>query len=48
MARANTKPSAVTTILEFDHEAIRARESAVAQESDEAILGRLGERFEIQ
>jgi len=36
-----------TTILEFDLEAIRAREQAVAQETDEEITLRLKERFNI-
>jgi hypothetical protein len=36
-----------TTILEFDLEAIRAREQAVAQETDEEITQRLKERFNI-
>ena len=35
------------TVLEFDNDAIKAREAEVAQESDEEILARLGERFEI-
>jgi hypothetical protein len=47
MAKANTKPSAGTTILEFDHDAIRARELAVEQETDDEILTRLKERFTI-
>lgn len=47
MATANTKPSKGATILEFDIDAIRAREAAVALESDESILSRLTERFGI-
>jgi len=47
MAKANTKPSAVSNILEFDTEAIKAREAEVAQETDEQIMDRLRERFEI-
>ena len=47
MAKANTKPSAVNNLIEFDSEAIRAREAEVAQETDEAIIERLRERFEI-
>ena len=47
MARANTKPSQGTTVLEFDTDAIKRREKEVARESDEEILARLGERFEI-
>jgi hypothetical protein len=35
------------TVLEFDQEAIKRNEAAVARESDEQILERLGERFEI-
>jgi len=47
MAKANTKPSAVNNLIEFDSEAIRAREAEVARESDESIMTRLRERFEI-
>jgi hypothetical protein len=47
MAKANTKPSASTTVLEFDTDAIKRREKEVARETDEQILERLGERFEI-
>lgn len=46
MAKA-TKASAVTNVLEFDQEKIRANEMAVARESDEEIVDRLRERFEI-
>lgn len=35
------------TILEFDHDAIKARERAVAQETDQQIIDRLRERFDI-
>ena len=35
------------TVLEFDEEAIRQREKEVATESDEAIVERLRERFQI-
>lgn len=42
---AATKSS--TTILEFDQDAIRAREAEVALETDEGILARLKERFEV-
>ena len=35
------------TILEFDHDAIKARELAVARETDEEIVDRLRERFQI-
>jgi len=47
MAKANMKPSAGTTVLEFDTDAIKRREREVAKESDEQILERLGERFNI-
>jgi hypothetical protein len=47
MAKANTKPSAVTNVLEFDIDAIKAREAQVALETDEDIMARLRERFEI-
>jgi len=47
MAKANTKPSKGTTVLEFDTDAIKRREREVAKESDEQIYERLGERFEI-
>lgn len=44
MARPASKAS---TVLEFDTDAIRARERAVAKESDEQIIERLRERFDI-
>jgi len=47
MAKASHKPSGVATVLEFDKEAIRANEMAVARESDEEIVSRLKERFQI-
>jgi len=48
MAKVSAKKSSpVTTVLEFDTEAIKRREKEVAQETDEQILERLGERFEI-
>ncbi len=47
MARANTKPSKATTVLEFDTDAIKRREKEVAKESDAEIYERLAERFEI-
>ena len=47
MVRANTKPSKVDNVLEFDAEAIKRTEMAVARESDEEIINRLSERFEI-
>ena len=43
MAKANL----ATNLLEFDKEAIRVRERAVARETDEEILARLKERFNI-
>ena len=45
MAKASSKAS--TTILEFDTDKIKARENEVARESDESIIERLRERFEI-
>jgi hypothetical protein len=45
--KASAKPSKGTTVLEFDQAAIKKRENEVARESDESILQRLGERFEI-
>jgi hypothetical protein len=47
MARANTKPSAGATVLEFDQDAIKRTQEAVAKETDEQILERLGLRFQI-
>jgi hypothetical protein len=47
MAKASTKPSAGVTVLEFDTDAIKKREQEVARESDDEILERLGERFNI-
>ena len=47
MAKTTTKHSGVATVLEFDQEKIRANEMAVNRETDEQILERLGERFEI-
>ena len=46
MAKAAKKESGVT-LLEFDHDAIKAREQEVAQETDQQIYDRLAERFEI-
>jgi len=45
--KASAKPSKGATVLEFDQAAIKARENEVARETDEEILARLGERFEI-
>jgi hypothetical protein len=47
MAKANMKPSAGTTVLEFDTDAIKRREKEVARETDQEILDRLAERFDI-
>ena len=48
MATAKAKtPSKGSTVLEFDMDAIKRREKEVAKESDESILERLSERFEI-
>ena len=48
MAKANTKPSNSSgNILEFDIDAIKAREAEVAQETDQSIMDRLRERFQI-
>jgi hypothetical protein len=44
---AKAKSTAVATVLEFDQEKIRANEMAVARESDQEIIERLRERFEI-
>ncbi len=46
MAKA-MKQDKGTTVLEFDTDAIKRNEAAVARETDEQILERLGERFEI-
>ena len=45
--RAAMKPSKGATVLEFDTDAIKRTELAVAKETDEQIYTRLGERFEI-
>jgi len=48
MATAKAKKAMPgTTVLEFDTDAIKAREQEVAQETDEQIVERLRERFEI-
>jgi hypothetical protein len=48
MAATKAKaPSKGTTVLEFDQDAIKRREKEVAKETDQQILERLGERFEI-
>ena len=41
------KPSKGVTVLEFDPDAIKRTQEAVARETDEEIYTRLGERFEI-
>ena len=46
MAKA-AKVEKGVTLLEFDHDAIKAREAEVAQETDQQIYDRLAERFEI-
>lgn len=46
MAKA-AKVEKGVTLLEFDHDAIKAREQEVAQETDEQIYARLAERFQI-
>jgi hypothetical protein len=45
--KAAQKPSKGATVLEFDTAAIKAREQEVAKETDQEILDRLAERFEI-
>jgi hypothetical protein len=45
--KASMKPSKGATVLEFDTDAIRRTQEAVARETDEQIYTRLGERFEI-
>lgn len=47
MAKASTKPSKGVTVLEFDTDAIKKREKEVEKETDQQILDRLAERFEI-
>jgi replication-associated recombination protein RarA len=44
---ATAKSSKGSTVLEFDTEAIKRREREVARETDEQILTRLQERFDI-
>ena len=45
--KASMKPGKATNLLEFDTDAIKRNEALVARESDQEILARLGERFEI-
>ncbi len=49
MARTAAKKSSKGEVIsfDFDHEAVKAREAEVNKETDEEILARLGERFEI-
>lgn len=44
---ARPAKAVVDNVLEFDHEKIRARELEVARETDDDIIARLRERFEI-
>jgi hypothetical protein len=46
-ARKPSKATVTSNVIEFDMEAIAAKEAAVQKESDASILGRLTERFEI-
>ena len=46
MAKAKASPAS-TTVLEFDREAIALREREVARETDDEIVERLRERFQI-
>ena len=45
MPKANAKPA--TQVLEFDTDAIKRREAEVLKETDDEIIARLKERFEI-
>jgi hypothetical protein len=47
MAKVSTRPSKADSILEFDSEAIQAAHDAVAKQTDDQILERLNERFNI-
>ena len=47
MAKASTKASKGATVLEFDTDAIKRREREVSKETDQQIVDRLRERFEI-
>lgn len=47
MAKAMKSGKGEVISFDFDHEAVKARELEVAQETDEQILERLGERFQI-
>ena len=46
-ARKPSKATVMSNVIEFDTDAIAARETAVAKQSDTEILERLNERFEI-
>jgi len=41
------KSGAVNTIIEFDHDAIKAREAIVEKESDTEIMNRLEDRYDV-
>ena len=47
MMALQKQPKATTTSLEVDQEAIKAKELALANETDEQIMTRLGQRFQI-
>jgi len=46
-ARKPSKATVTSNVIELDTDAIAAKEASIAKESDEAILERLNERFEI-
>jgi hypothetical protein len=46
-ARKPSKATVTSTVIEFDTEAIAAKEASIAKETDQAILERLTERFDI-
>jgi len=46
-ARKPSKATSTSHVIEFDTEAIARKEAQIAKESDDAILGRLTERFDI-
>ncbi len=46
-ARKPSKATVTSNVIEFDTEAIAAKEAQVAKETDSSILDRLNERFEI-
>jgi len=46
-AKKPTKGTTTSHVIEFDTDAIRRKEQAIAKESDDTILGRLTERFDI-